>query len=82
MTFHTILYITMQHENLHTLRKCTDMFGSVFLNMGIPLLAYSGRIVEAGKRIFLISQIHIHPILLLILIDMIGYELMKVNIPA
>ena len=52
MTFDTILQITMQHENLHTLRKCTDMFGSVFLNMGIPLFGYSGRKKERKKSLY------------------------------
>ena len=51
---------------MHTLNeKCTDMFWHLFLDMGILLFGYSGKIVEARKKLFNKMVLPIlHPILL------------------
>ena len=70
MAFYTDRQVIIQDTNLQTF---TGMFGPVFLDLvHIPLFSYSGKIVEARKRTFLISQNCIYPTLHPILLHIIG----------
>ena len=72
MTFVTFLQTTANEKFAYIKKEITKMFGPFFQDISISLFGYSGKIVDAYKRIFLILQYRVHLILHPIFIDTIG----------